>query len=465
VNNIQSEFQEVAKKLCLPIILAEEEFNSTATDGSGDDNKEKNKIRRLAVFDEINKYKESVDDFFGDFQTTIINPIQYFFQEIFEMLEELPNASKSVFSNLLAASLEFDDLSAELDPNKVHSGLITTKQKFLLIKDESEKQKYLLDKSIEKVNDFFNNHKIDFSGFKRKKDETFNKLKTIGGSIIDIIFVHKKEKNETNIDLPKFDVSFDIPDDLEITIDATFDIIIDYKEKNKELIDRIIKLINVEEKTSLDLLFVMDITGSMGFYIEQAKENVLEIINRIITECPGIDINLGFIGYRDIEELETGNYIDINFTKNYTNVKEIIQNVYADGGADTPEDVSWAMENALNKEWKNNARFLVFVADAPDHGRAYHDSYLDDSYIDGIPGRKNLTETIEKLAKNYVSLFCMKISYLTDEMLQMFENVYKKYEKCEFLIVDMMNYATLFTDAVVNSAIKVYESHRNVDVK
>jgi vacuolar-type H+-ATPase subunit D/Vma8 len=315
------------------------------------------------------------------------------------------------------------------------------------------------------VNDFFNNHKIDFSGFKKKKDETFNKLKTIGGSIIDIIFVHKKEKNETNMDVPKFDVSFDIPDDLEITIDATFDIIIDYKEKNKELIDRIIKLINVEEKTSLDLLFVMDITGSMGFYIEQAKENVLEIINRIITECPGIDINLGFIGYRDIEELETGNYIDINFTKNYTNVKEIIQNVYADGGADTPEDVSWAMENALNKEWKNNARFLVFVADAPDHGREYHDSYLDDSYIDGIPGRKNLTETIEKLAKNYVSLFCMKISYLTDEMLQMFENVYKKYEKCEFLIVDMMNYATLFTDAVVNSAIKVYENQRNVDVK
>jgi hypothetical protein len=380
------------------------------------------------------------------------------------ILEELPKITK-VFSDSIAGYFELDDLSAELDPNKIHSDLISKKKIFYLLKNESEQMKFISEKSKEKVKDFFNNHKIDFSGLKRKKDETINKLKTIGGSIIDKIFEHKKEKNETNIDIPEFDVSFDIPDDLEITIDAIFYIIIDYKEKIKEIIDKIIKLNNVEEKTSLDLLFVMDITGSMGFYIEQAKENVLEIINRIITECPGIDINLGFIGYRDIEELETGNYIDINFTKNYTNVKEIIQNVYADGGADTPEDVSWAMENALNKEWKNNARFLVFVADAPDHGREYHDSYLDDSYIDGIPGRKNLTETIEKLAKNYVSLFCMKISYLTDEMLQMFENVYKKYEKCEFLIVDMMNYATLFTDAVVNSAIKVYESHRNVDVK
>jgi len=32
------------------------------------------------------------------------------------------------------------------------------------------------------------------------------------------------------------------------------------------------------------------------------------------------------------------------------------------------EDVSWAMKKVLNKELKNNARFLVFVADAPNTG-------------------------------------------------------------------------------------------------
>ena len=43
----------------------------------------------------------------------------------------------------------------------------------------------------------------------------------------------------------------------------------------------------------------MDITGSMNPYLEEVKRNILAIINGIIAECPGIDINLGFIGYRD----------------------------------------------------------------------------------------------------------------------------------------------------------------------
>ena len=73
-------------------------------------------------------------------------------------------------------------------------------------------------------------------------------------------------------------------------------------------------IINVEEQTSLDLLFIMDITLSMEPYLDQAKENVINIINRIPLECPGIDINLGFIGYRD--EPDFKDYVDIDFTQN-----------------------------------------------------------------------------------------------------------------------------------------------------
>ena len=64
---------------------------------------------------------------------------------------------------------------------------------------------------------------------------------------------------------------------------------------------------NVIEKTSLDLLFVMDIAGSMYPYLNQAKQNILNIMNKIIIECPGIDINLGFIGYRDVYEVNKKN--------------------------------------------------------------------------------------------------------------------------------------------------------------
>lgn len=52
----------------------------------------------------------------------------------------------------------------------------------------------------------------------------------------------------------------------------------------------------VETSTSLDLLFIVDMTGSMRPYLEEIKRNLINIINGIISGCPGININLGFIG-------------------------------------------------------------------------------------------------------------------------------------------------------------------------
>ena len=83
---------------------------------------------RLSIFDEINRYKEIANNFFEDFQTTIINPVEYIFEEISEMIQEMPNSTNSVFSNTLAGYLEFDDLKDELNPDKLHTGLIITKK-------------------------------------------------------------------------------------------------------------------------------------------------------------------------------------------------------------------------------------------------------------------------------------------------------------------------------------------------
>ena len=155
---------------------------------------------------------------------------------------------------------------------------------------------------------------------------------------------------------------------------------------------------NVLEKTSLDLLFVMDITGSMSSYLNQAKQNIINIMNKIILECPGIDINLGFIGYRDVYEVTIKNYVDIDFTQNHQNLQDSIKNIKASGGADTSEDVAWALERALDKNWKNNVRFIIFVADSPYHGNKYHASNIIDSYPNGAPNRRNIEELIAELA-------------------------------------------------------------------
>ena len=156
------------------------------------------------------------------------------------------------------------------------------------------------------------------------------------------------------------------------------------------------------------------------------------------------------------------NIIDIEFTKNHTELKNEIKNTFANGGADAPEDVAWAFEKALNKTWKSNARFIVFVADAPNHGIKYHNYLNDDTYPDGIPGRRDLEDLIKEIADNGISMFCMKINSDTDIMLKIFEDIYKNYEKCQFQIV-LMDSANSFSDVVVEAATNVYENQRMND--
>ena len=166
---------------------------------------------------------------------------------------------------------------------------------------------------------------------------------------------------------------------------------------------------------------------------------------------------------RDILQTNNKDYVNIEFTKQYQKLQNSIKNVQASGGeGDGPEDGAWAIEMALNKNWKNNARFLIFIADAPCHGPKYHNNPTD-KYPNGGPNRRNIEELIKELTENDISLFCMKITTFTDIMYNIFNDIYKSKTNCEFKIVSMSSGESL-SDIVVNSAAEVYVSQRNVDI-
>ena len=206
----------------------------------------------------------------------------------------------------------------------------------------------------------------------------------------------------------------------------------------------------------------MDTTGSMEPYIEQVKKNLIHIINSIPTECPGIDINLGFIGYTEYEQIETLNlYTNIEFTDQYYYVEQIIKEITAQGGmGDGPEDVAWAMEMALKKNWKSNAKFVIYVADYPCHGEKYNPDSPKDLFPNGAPNRKEIETLIKDLANKGISLFCIKITDFTRKMFEMFEETYNQYPNCDFKIIPM-NSAEELTGIVIDSSVEVYVSQRN----
>ena len=214
--------------------------------------------------------------------------------------------------------------------------------------------------------------------------------------------------------------------------------------------------VNVETSTSLDLLFIVDITGSMQPYINEVKENLINIINGIIKECPGIDINIGFIGYKDFPDINTYN---IDFTKDHNYLKNVINKIRASGGGSPyypDEDVALAFEYALKKSWKSNAKLVVYIADATAHGEKYGGHKVASYY----PKRREIDEMIKEMAEKSISLFCLNITNNTDIMFKIFKDIYKELKKDNelFHIIDNKNIS--FADEIINYASKIYIEQR-----
>ncbi len=124
----------------------------------------------------------------------------------------------------------------------------------------------------------------------------------------------------------------------------------------------------------VDVLFVLDTTGSMGEEIERLRSTI-EIINANISSLrPKPALRFGMVLYRDRED----EYLTMKvpFTADLGRFQEALEQVGAGGGGDTPEDLQAALDVAVRgMDWNAGGIRLGFVVtDAPahlDYGQAY----------------------------------------------------------------------------------------------
>lgn len=140
--------------------------------------------------------------------------------------------------------------------------------------------------------------------------------------------------------------------------------------------------IDAPSDKALDLVFIMDATGSMGSYIASATKNIETICDNIIRSeqlsSPGA-LRLGLLAYRD-HPPQDHTYIvkNFGFTPEVSEMKANLKTLYASGGGDGPEAVTAALHSLLQMEWRQRAtRMAVLIADAPPHGIG--------EYGDGFP--------------------------------------------------------------------------------
>lgn len=124
---------------------------------------------------------------------------------------------------------------------------------------------------------------------------------------------------------------------------------------------------SVVQRPRLDLVFLVDATGSMGDEIAKLKASMREMSQQI-ARLPGApDVCYGLVAYRDRGDAFITRTHD--FTDDLGAFQQMLARVHAAGGGDTPEALNEAFHEVVHGlSWRADAaRLVVLVADAPPH--------------------------------------------------------------------------------------------------
>lgn len=140
---------------------------------------------------------------------------------------------------------------------------------------------------------------------------------------------------------------------------------------------------------SLDVVFCIDVTGSMFPHLENVRYNLEKIRSSIIASLKESNILFGSVLYGDhnrqqeqyIQITELGSKEDILVVRNSQGILT--------HGDDTPEAVADGIHYAVNMNWRRGSkRVVILVGDALPHGYGigYRERRVnDDSYPNGCP--------------------------------------------------------------------------------
>jgi len=170
---------------------------------------------------------------------------------------------------------------------------------------------------------------------------------------------------------------------------------------------------------AVDLCFMLDCTGSMSSYIQMSCNKIKDIIRDVNDKYPKSEIRIGLVAYRDIGD--QGQHEIHPFNKSADAAKEFLGKLTAHGGGDTPEDINGAFQKMLEMDWQSPVRLVVHIADAPCHGKNFHD--CDDSYPTGYKGDMDWNTIFERYVEKRLDYLFLKISNITDKMFDKFKEL------------------------------------------
>lgn len=121
---------------------------------------------------------------------------------------------------------------------------------------------------------------------------------------------------------------------------------------------------------AMEMVFVLDTTGSMGGLLTGAKERIWGIVNEVMQTSSLSSVKIGLVAYRDRGDQYVTQVLPL--TDDLDKVYSVLMDYEADGGGDEAENVRRALaQGVANAGWSqpaaNRAQILFLVGDAPPH--------------------------------------------------------------------------------------------------
>lgn len=122
------------------------------------------------------------------------------------------------------------------------------------------------------------------------------------------------------------------------------------------------------QRAQLDLVFLIDATGSMGDEIDKLKASMHAIAAEVARLPARPDVCFGMVAYRDYgDEFLIRSH---DFTNDLSSFQTALNRLQANGGGDYPEALNEALHDTVHSlSWRGDGttRMVFLVADAPPH--------------------------------------------------------------------------------------------------
>jgi hypothetical protein len=123
----------------------------------------------------------------------------------------------------------------------------------------------------------------------------------------------------------------------------------------------------------MDVVFVLDATGSMANTIQAARDKVADLAFDLHINQRDADFQWGCVCYRDPVDVPSDKHETFALNASAEDLSDWLAEIKVYGGGDGPEDFVGALDLTMKAfTWREGSkRALVWIADAPAHGAKY----------------------------------------------------------------------------------------------